>query len=176
MGRVTLVSTSEDALRTLGLASRWLASGLLAWSRREIAGGRDSVTQVHRAALGHVPTVRGVVEDNLPAGPREQRPHYVLYGRAKRRRVAVYVPEEPVPEVQVSPDNGRALQDLLHQAASRYIKALKRERIRATRAEIAILLPPGDRRIVGRALRSRVRLRQRTGDKIGMMCRLWVRQ
>jgi len=47
-----------------------------------------------------------------------------LYGRANGRRVAVYVPEELVPEVQRSLDNGRALQDLLHQAAPRYIKAL----------------------------------------------------
>jgi hypothetical protein len=40
----------------------------------------------------------------------------------------VYVPEELVPEVRRSLDNGRALQDLLHQAAPRYIKALKRAR------------------------------------------------
>jgi hypothetical protein len=33
-----------------------------------------------------------------------------------------------VPEVQHSLDNGRALQDLLHQAAPRYIKALKQAR------------------------------------------------
>jgi hypothetical protein len=45
----------------------------------------------------------------------------MLYGRANGRRVAVYVPEELVPEV-------RALQDPLRQAAPRYIKALKRER------------------------------------------------
>jgi hypothetical protein len=43
----------------------------------------------------------------------------------ERRRVSVYVPEALVPEVQRSLDNGRALQDLLHQAAPRYIKALK---------------------------------------------------
>ena len=58
----------------------------------------------------------------------EQHQSYVLYGRTKGRRVAVYVPEELVPEVQRSLDNGHALQDLLHQAAPRYIKALKRER------------------------------------------------
>jgi uncharacterized protein DUF6788 len=58
----------------------------------------------------------------------EQHHSYVLYGRAKGRRIAVYVPEELVAEVQRSVDNGRALQDLLHQAAPRYIKALKRER------------------------------------------------
>ena len=65
----------------------------------------------------------------------EQHQSYVLYGRAKGRRVAVYVPEELVPEVQRSLDNGRALQDLLQQAAPRYIKALKRERVRSTKSD-----------------------------------------
>ena len=65
----------------------------------------------------------------------EQHQSYVLYGRANGRRVAVYVPEELVPEVQRSLDNGRALQDLLHQAAPRYIKALKRERAEAKKSD-----------------------------------------
>jgi len=60
---------------------------------------------------------------------------YVLYGRANGRRVAVYVPEELVPEVQRSLDNGRALQDLLHQAAPRYVKALKRARAGAAESD-----------------------------------------
>jgi len=52
--------------------------------------------------------------------------------RSRRgRRIAVYVPEELVPQVQHGLDNGRALQNLLHQAAPRYIKALKRERARS---------------------------------------------
>ena len=62
----------------------------------------------------------------------EQHPSHVLYGRLKGRRIAVYVPEELVPEVQRSLDNGRALQELLQQAAPRYIKALKRERTKAS--------------------------------------------
>ena len=65
----------------------------------------------------------------------EQHQSYVLYGRANERRVAIYVPEELVPEVQRSLDNGRALQDLLHQAAPRYIKALKRERAEAKESD-----------------------------------------
>ena len=56
---------------------------------------------------------------------------HVLYDRAEGRRIAVYVPEELVPQVQRGLDNGRALQNLLHQAAPRYIKALKRERARS---------------------------------------------
>jgi hypothetical protein len=65
----------------------------------------------------------------------EQHQSYVLYGRANGRRVAVYVPEELVPEVQRGLDNGRALQDLLHQAAPRYIRALKRARRRAAKSD-----------------------------------------
>ena len=65
----------------------------------------------------------------------EQHQSFVLYGRANGRRVAVYVPEELVAEVQRSLDNGRALQDLLHQAAPRYIKALKRARARAAKSD-----------------------------------------
>jgi hypothetical protein len=64
-----------------------------------------------------------------------QHQSYVLYGRARGRRVAVYVPEELVAEVQRSLDNGRALQDLLQQAAPRYIKALKRARAKAAKSD-----------------------------------------
>jgi len=58
----------------------------------------------------------------------EQHQSYVLYDRADGRRVAVYVPQELVAQVQRGLDNGRALQDALHRPAPRYIKALKRER------------------------------------------------
>ena len=61
----------------------------------------------------------------------EQHQSYVLYDRAEGRRIAVYVPEELAPQVQRSLDNGRALQNLLHQATPRYIKALKRKRARS---------------------------------------------
>jgi hypothetical protein len=59
----------------------------------------------------------------------------VLYDRAEGRRIAVYVPEELVPQVQRGLDNGRTLQDLLHQAAPRYIRALKRERAEAKKID-----------------------------------------
>jgi hypothetical protein len=61
----------------------------------------------------------------------EQHRSYVLYGRVKGRRFSVYVPEELVPDVGRCLDNGRALQELLYEAAPRYIKALKRERAEA---------------------------------------------
>jgi hypothetical protein len=45
----------------------------------------------------------------------------------------MYVPEELVPEVRRSLDNGRAVQELLYEAAPRYLKALKRERAKAAK-------------------------------------------
>jgi hypothetical protein len=76
------------------------------------------------------------VRENCPACMSgEQHPSYVLYGRVSGRRLAVYVPEELVPEVRHSLDNGRALQDLLQEAAPRYVKALKRERARAPKTK-----------------------------------------
>jgi hypothetical protein len=65
----------------------------------------------------------------------EQHPSYVLYGRLKGRRFSVYVPEELVPDVRRCLDNGRALQELLYEAAPRYIKALKRERTKAAKGQ-----------------------------------------
>ena len=58
----------------------------------------------------------------------EQHRSWVLYGRLKARRFSLYVPEELVPQVQRCLDKGRAVQELLYEAAPRYIKALKRER------------------------------------------------
>ena len=58
----------------------------------------------------------------------EQHRSWVLYGRLKGRRFSLYVPEELVPQVQRCLDKGRAVQELLYEAAPRYIKALKRER------------------------------------------------
>jgi hypothetical protein len=57
----------------------------------------------------------------------EQHPSYVLYGRQKGRRFAVYVPDRLVPELRTALDNGRALQALLYEAGRRYAEALKRE-------------------------------------------------
>ena len=65
----------------------------------------------------------------------EQHQNYVLYGRANGRRVAVYVPEDLVEEVERGVANGRALQELLHQAAPRYVKALKRARAGAKKSD-----------------------------------------
>src|SRR5437899_12215355 len=85
-------------------------------------------TTLFRSSLRRSPCVR----ENCPAClSGEQHASYVLYGRLKGRRFAVYVPEELVPEVRRCLENGRALQDLLYQAAPRYVNALKQERAKA---------------------------------------------
>jgi hypothetical protein len=95
---------------------------------------RSESTNLWPALLGSLSLRRSrCIRKNCPAcRSGEQHQSYVLYGRANERRVAVYVPEELVPEVQRSL---RALQDLLHQAAPRYIKALKRERAEAKKSD-----------------------------------------
>jgi hypothetical protein len=87
------------------------------------------------AVLGSLSLRRSpCVRENCPAClSGEQHASYVLYGRLKGRRFAVYVPEELVAEVRRCLENGRALQDLLYQVAPRYVKALKRERDKASK-------------------------------------------
>ena len=58
----------------------------------------------------------------------EQHPSWVLYGSVKGRRFSIYVPEDLVPEVQRCLDKGRVLQEMLFEAAPRYVEALKREK------------------------------------------------
>src|SRR6476619_7210997 len=89
------------------------------------------------AVLGSLSLRRSpCVRENCPAClSGEQHASYVLYGRLKGRRFAVYVPEELVPEVRRCLENGRALQDLLSQTVVRYIQALKHERTRRIQKE-----------------------------------------
>src|SRR6266699_151659 len=98
---------------------------------------RSASADLWSSVLGSLSLRRSrCIRENCPAClSGEQHQSYVLYGRANGRRVAVYMPEELVPEVQLSLDNGRALQDLLHQAAPRYIKALKRQRAEAKKSD-----------------------------------------
>jgi Family of unknown function (DUF6788) len=106
------------------------SSDVVRWLKSEAA-------ELWPALLGSMSFRRSpCVRENCPACMSgEQHPSHVFYGRLKGRRVAVYVPEELVPEVQRSLENGRALQELLQQAAPRYIKALKRERTRASKTK-----------------------------------------
>src|SRR6266404_8740819 len=98
---------------------------------------RSESANLWPAVLGSLSLRRSrCIRENCPAClSGEQHQSYVLYGRANGRRVAVYVAEELVPEVQRSLDNGRALQELLQQAAPRYVKALKRERAKASKSK-----------------------------------------
>jgi len=75
------------------------------------------------------------IRENCPAcRSGEQHRSWVLYGRLKGRRFSIYVPEDLVPQVQRCLDNGRTVQELLYEAAPRYIKALKRERAKAAKS------------------------------------------
>jgi|SRR3990172_1125228 len=55
----------------------------------------------------------------------KQHPSYVLYGRRKGRRFAIYVPSRLVPEVRRALRNGRRLQELLHETSQRLVLELK---------------------------------------------------
>jgi hypothetical protein len=96
------------------------------WFQREAAG-------LWPAALGSLSLRRSpCIREHCPAClAGEQHSSYVLYSRVQGRRYAIYVPEELVPEVRRCLDNGRALQELLYQAAPRFIKALKQQRTQA---------------------------------------------
>ena len=76
-------------------------------------------------SLRRAPCIRA----NCPAcRSGEQHLSWVLYGRVKGRRFSIYIPEDLVPEIQRCLDNGRALQEMLFEAAPRYVQALKREK------------------------------------------------
>ena len=93
------------------------------WLREQSAG-------LWPAALGSLSFRRSpCVRENCPAClSGEQHPSHVLYCRIKGRRLVIYIPEELVPEIGRCLENGRALQELLHEAAPRYANALKQAR------------------------------------------------
>ena len=105
-----------------------LPSDVMDWLQSEAAGLWPAI--LGSLSLRRSPCIRADCPSCLSG---EQHRSYVLYGRVSGRRIAVYVPEELVPEVQRCVDNGRALQELLQQAAPRYVKALKRERAKASK-------------------------------------------
>ncbi len=98
-----------------------------------VCGLESRSASIWPAALGSLSLRRSpCIRENCPAClSGEQHQSYVLYGRVKGRRFSVYVPEELVPEVRRCLDNGHALQELLYEAAPRYVKALKRVRAKA---------------------------------------------
>jgi hypothetical protein len=91
---------------------------------------RDQLADILPAGLGCLsvrpsPCIRQHCQACLSG---EKHPSHFWSGRIQGRPFALYVPEELVPEVRRCLENGRALQDLLHQAIVRYIQALKQER------------------------------------------------
>jgi hypothetical protein len=97
------------------------------WFRAQTAG-------LWPVALGSLSLRRSpCIREHCDACARgDQHPSYVLYGRVKGRRVAIYVPDALVPQVQQALDNGRALQEALYEAGRRYTQAMKQQR-RSTR-------------------------------------------
>src|SRR5689334_6709411 len=65
----------------------------------------------------------------------EGHPAWVLYGKRKGRKVAIYVPEDLVGKVEKAVKNGRLLQELAMEAGERYTKALKLQRKAKSRRE-----------------------------------------
>ena len=95
------------------------------WFRRQVVG-------LWPAALGSLSLRRSpcVREHCEACRSGKQHASHVLYGRIQGRRFAIYIPEELVPEVRQSLENGRVLQELLYQSALRYTKALKHQKAR----------------------------------------------
>ena len=98
----------------------------------------DQLATLWPAALGSLSFRRSpcVREHCEACRSGEQHSSFVLYGRIKGRRSAIYVPDELVPEVQRSLHNGRTLQELLYQSAFRYIKALKHDRVQRQKQKV----------------------------------------
>lgn len=53
---------------------------------------------------------------------------YALYGRQRKRRFSIYVPDELAPELERAIRNGRQVHELMIEAGRRYALALKNER------------------------------------------------
>ena len=100
------------------------------WFRKQLA-------DLLPAGLGCLSVRRSpCIREHCPAClSGEKHSSHFLSGRIQGRPFAIYVPEELVPEIRRCLDHGRALQDLLHQSAVRYIQALKQERTRRVQKE-----------------------------------------
>jgi hypothetical protein len=86
------------------------------------------------AALGSLSLRRSpCIREHCEACERgKNHPSHFLYVRLKGRRLAIYIPDEFVPDVQRSLNNDPELQELLCQTGFRYAKALKHERTTKT--------------------------------------------
>jgi hypothetical protein len=100
------------------------------WFRQQLAG-------LLPAGLGCLSVRRSpCIREHCPAClSGEKHSSHFLSGRIAGRSFAIYVPDELVPEIRRCLDNGRTLQDLLHQMVVRYLQALKQERSRRVHKE-----------------------------------------
>jgi len=100
------------------------------WFRAQVAG-------LWPAALGSLSLRKSpCMRDHCAACARgDQHTSYVLYGRIRGRRIAIYVPDELEREIRRALKNGRALQDLLYEAGRRYTNAVKHQRTHAQEGE-----------------------------------------
>ena len=91
---------------------------------------RAQAAELWPAALGSLSFRRSpCVRDHCAACARgDQHPSHVLYCRIRGRRVGIYIPDELVPAIRRSLENGRALQELLYEAGRRYAQAVKQQR------------------------------------------------
>jgi hypothetical protein len=98
---------------------------------------RAQAADLWPAALGSLSLRRSpCVRAHCPACARgDQHTSYVLYGRIKGRRIAVYIPDDLEPEIRRALENGRALQELLYEAGRRYTNAVKQQRAHAHEGE-----------------------------------------
>lgn len=103
------------------------SSDVVSWLQSQASGLWPAI--LGSLSLRRAPCVRENCKACLSG---EQHSSYVLYGKVKGRRFTVYVPEDLVPEVRRCLDNGRALQELLFEAAPRYVKALKEQRAKSS--------------------------------------------
>jgi len=93
------------------------------WLEKQTAGALPAI--LGSLSLRRAPCIRATCQ---ACRSGEQHASWVLYGRVKGRRFSIYVPEDLVPEIQRCLDMGRALQELMFEAAPRYVQALKREK------------------------------------------------
>jgi hypothetical protein len=96
------------------------------WLENQMAGALPAI--LGSLSLRRAPCIRANCQA-CRAG--EQHPSWVLYGRVNGRRFSIYVPEDLVPKIQRCLDKGRALQELLFEAAPRYVQALKRAKCKS---------------------------------------------
>src|SRR6516165_10896464 len=98
-------------------------SDVVRWLQREASSLWPAI--LGSLSLRRAPCIR---ENCQACRSGEQHLSYVLYGTLNGRRFTLYIPEDLVPEVRRCLDNGRALQELLFEAAPGYVKALKEQK------------------------------------------------